>query len=229
MKITDLLKKQSICLDGKADSKEQVIREMVDLMAEGGNINDIDTYRETVFKREEEGTTGIGEGIAIPHGKTEAVSAPGLAAMVLPEGVDYDSLDGEPAYLIFLIAAPNTEDNVHLEVLSRLSMLLMDEDFRNKLLHAKDVDEFLAYVDAAEKRKNSRKKQKKKQKLRADASAKTVSDPRSYRMPDRYRPYLHGGGRSGKESERNGSYHQGRNKRIWWCQERTDTGRNRCL
>ena len=153
MKITDLLKKQSICLDGKADSKEQVIREMVDLMAEGGNINDIDTYRETVFKREEEGTTGIGEGIAIPHGKTEAVSAPGLAAMVLPEGVDYDSLDGEPAYLIFLIAAPNTEDNVHLEVLSRLSMLLMDEDFRNKLLHAKDVDEFLAYVDAAEKEK----------------------------------------------------------------------------
>ena len=140
MKITDLLKKQSICLDGKADSKEQVIREMVDLMAEGGNINDIDTYRETVFKREEEGTTGIGEGIAIPHGKTEAVSAPGLAAMVLPEGVDYDSLDGEPAYLIFLIAAPNTEDNVHLEVLSRLSMLLMDEHFRNKLLHAKDVD-----------------------------------------------------------------------------------------
>lgn len=126
---------------------------MVDLMAKGGNINDIDTYRETVFKREEEGTTGIGEGIAIPHGKTEAVSAPGLASMVLPEGVDYDSLDGEPVHLIFLIAAPNTEDNVHLEVLSRLSMLLMDEDFRNNLLHAKDVDEFLAYVDAAEKEK----------------------------------------------------------------------------
>ena len=144
MKITDLLKKQSIRLDGKADSKEKVIREMVDLMAEGGNINDIDSYRETVFKREEEGTTGLGEGIAIPHGKTEAVGAPGLAAMVLPEGVDYDSLDGEPVYLIFLIAAPNTEDNVHLEVLSRLSMLLMDEDFRNNLLHAKDVDDFLA-------------------------------------------------------------------------------------
>ena len=153
MKITDLLKKQSICLDGKADSKEQVIREMVDLMAEGGNINDIDTYRETDLKQEEEGTTGIGEGIAIPHGKTEAVSSPELAAKVLPEGVDYDSLDGDPVYLIFLIAAPNTEDNVHLEVLSRLSMLLMDEDFRNKLLHAKDVDEFLAYVDAAEKEK----------------------------------------------------------------------------
>jgi len=171
MKITDLLKKQSICLDGKADSKEQVIREMVDLMAEGGNINDIDTYRETVFKREEEGTTGIGEGIAIPHGKTEAVSAPGLAAMVLPEGVDYDSLDGEPVYLIFLIAAPNTEDNVHLEVLSRLSMLLMDEDFRNKLLHAKDVDEFLAYVDAAEKEKFPEEAEEKAE-APADASAK---------------------------------------------------------
>ena len=128
------------------------------------------------LKREEEGTTGIGEGIAIPHGKTEAVSAPGLAAMVLPEGVDYDSLDGEPVYLIFLIAPPNTEDNVHLEVLSRLSMLLMDEDFRNKSLHAKDVDEFLAYVDANRERKNSRKKQKKKAEAPADASRKTVSD-----------------------------------------------------
>lgn len=228
MKITDLLKKQSICLDGKADSKEQVIREMVDLMAEGGNINDIDTYRETVFKREEEGTTGIGEGIAIPHGKTEAVRAPGLAAMVLPEGVDYDSLDGEPAYLIFLIAAPNTEDNVHLEVLSRLSMLLMDEDFRNKLLHAKDVDEFLAYVDAAEKEKFPEEAEEKAE-APADASAKPYQILAVTACPDRYRPYLHGGGRSGKESERNGSYHQGRNKRIWWCQERTDTGRNRCL
>ena len=162
MKITDLLKKQSICLDGKADSKEQVIREMVDLMAEGGNINDIDTYRETVFKREEEGTTGIGEGIAIPHGKTEAVSAPGLAAMVLPEGVDYDSLDGEPVYLIFLIAAPNTEDNVHLEVLSRLSMLLISETscFMQRMLM-----NFLLMLMQPRK-KNSRKKQKKKQKLR---------------------------------------------------------------
>lgn len=123
MKITDLLKKQSICLDGKADSKEQVIREMVDLMAEGGNINDIDTYRETVFKREEEGTTGIGEGIAIPHGKTEAVSAPGLAAMVLPEGVGlrFSGTENPGIPLFSLTAAPNTEDNVHLEVLTRLS------------------------------------------------------------------------------------------------------------
>lgn len=109
--------------------------------------------------------------LPIPHGKTEAVSAPGLAAMVLPEGVDYDSLDGEPAYLIFLIAAPNTEDNVHLEVLSRLSMLLMDEDFRNKLLHAKDVDEFLAYVDAAEKEKFPEEAEEKAE-APADAFAK---------------------------------------------------------
>ena len=153
MKITDLLKKQSICLDGKADSKEQVIREMVDLMAEGENINDIDTYRETVFKREEEGTTGIGEGIAIPHGKTEAASAPGLAAMVLPEGVDYDSLDGEPVYLIFLIAAPNTEDNIHLDVLSKLSVMLMDDNFTESLRNAGSVDEFMEIIDKADEEK----------------------------------------------------------------------------
>ena len=126
---------------------------MVDLMAEGGNINDIDTYRETVFKREEEGTTGIGEGIAIPHGKTEAVSAPGLAAMVLPEGVDYDSLDGEPVYLIFLIAAPNTEDNIHLDVLSKLSVILMDEEFTESLRNASSVDEFMDIIDRADSEK----------------------------------------------------------------------------
>lgn len=153
MKITDLLKKESICLNGHPSTKEETIREMVSLMEKSGNLNDVDTYRETVFRREEEGTTGIGEGIAIPHGKTEAVTAPGLAAMVIPDGVDYDALDGEPAHLIFLIAAPNTEDNVHLEVLSRLSMLLMDEAFRQNLMEAATVEEFLAYVDAAEKEK----------------------------------------------------------------------------
>ena len=104
--------------------------------AEAGNISDKEAYRAGVFKREEEGTTGIGEGIAIPHAKTEAVKAPGLAAMVLRDGVDYDALDGEPVHLIFLIAAPNTKDNVHLEVLSRLSMLLMDEGFKERLINA---------------------------------------------------------------------------------------------
>ncbi|HJB19550.1 MAG TPA: fructose-specific PTS transporter subunit EIIC [Candidatus Bariatricus faecipullorum] len=153
MKITDLLKKQSIELHGAVKTKTEAIETMVSLMEKGGNLKDTETYRKTVFAREEEGTTGIGEGIAIPHGKTSAVASPGLAAMVVPEGVDYDSLDGEPVHLIFLIAAPNTKDNVHLEVLSRLSMLLMDEDFRQNLLHAATVEEFLGYVDAAEKAK----------------------------------------------------------------------------
>ena len=153
MKITDLLKKESIELNGASVSKKDIIDQMVSLMEKGGNLNDVEEYREAVYAREEEGTTGIGEGIAIPHGKTAAVSAPGLAAMVVPEGVDYDSLDGEPVHLLFLIAAPNTEDNVHLEVLSRLSMLLMDEEFRNRLRNAESVEEFLAYVDTAEKEK----------------------------------------------------------------------------
>lgn len=136
MKIVDLLRKESINLNGEVRSKKETIDQMVDLMAAGGNIADVDIYREGVYKREEEGTTGIGEGIAIPHAKTDAVKAPGLAAMVVKEGVDYDSLDGEPVHLIFLIAAPNTEDNVHLEVLSRLSMLLMDDGFRENLMSA---------------------------------------------------------------------------------------------
>lgn len=153
MKITDLLKRESVELSGTPESKGQAIDQMVELMAKGGNINDLQRYKEGVLKREEEGTTGIGEGIAIPHAKTDAVSAPGLAAMLVPQGVDYDALDGQPVHMIFLIAAPNTEDNVHLEVLSRLSMLLMDDEFRTNLLDAADVTEFLAYIDEAERKK----------------------------------------------------------------------------
>ena len=128
MKIVDLLKRESVELNCKVTSKPETIEKMVALMAAGGNLADVEAYKKGVFAREEESTTGIGEGIAIPHAKTAAVKAPGLAAMVVKDGVDYDSLDGEPAKLIFLIAAPDTEDNVHLEVLSRLSMLLMDPD-----------------------------------------------------------------------------------------------------
>ncbi|PLT73462.1 PTS fructose transporter subunit IIC [Mediterraneibacter gnavus] len=153
MKITDLLKRESVELSGTPESKGQAIDQMVELMAKGGNISDLQRYKEGVLKREEEGTTGIGEGIAIPHAKTDAVSVPGLAAMLVPQGVDYDALDGQPVHMIFLIAAPNTEENVHLEVLSRLSMLLMDDEFRTNLLDAADVTEFLAYIDEAERKK----------------------------------------------------------------------------
>ena len=153
MRITDLLSEKAINLHGKANSKEEAIIQLVDLMVENENINDKEAYKQAVLKREEEGTTGIGEGIAIPHGKTDAVEKPGLAAMIIPDGVDFKSLDGSPAKLLFLIAAPNTKDNVHLDVLSRLSTLLMDTEFRQALYDAKSPKEFLECIDKAESEK----------------------------------------------------------------------------
>ena len=154
MRITDLLDKQSISLNGAPKDKKEALDQVVDLMAKSGKINDVEAYRQRVYAREEESTTGSGEGIAIPHGKCDAVTKPGLAAMVVKDGVDFDSLDGEPVHLIFLIAAPNTEDNIHLDVLSKLSVLLMDEQFTADLLNAKSVDEFLEIVDKADDEKS---------------------------------------------------------------------------
>lgn len=153
MKITELLDRRSISLNGSPDSKKEALDQMVALMVKSGKIRDEEAYREEVYHREEEGTTGIGEGIAIPHGKCDAVIRPGLAAMVIKKGVDFDSLDGEPVNLIFLIAAPNTKDNVHLDVLSKLSMLLMDEKFVDDLKNAATVDEFLEVIDRADQEK----------------------------------------------------------------------------
>lgn len=158
MKITDLLSKNAIKLNGIANDKTDVINQMVDLMMNNGNITDKEAYKSTVMQREKEGTTGIGEGIAIPHGKSDSVSKPGLSAMVIPNGVEFESLDGQPAKLLFLIAAPNTKDNIHLDVLSRLSTLLMDVKFREKLINAKTEEEFLKYIDEAEKEKLSENK-----------------------------------------------------------------------
>ena len=160
MKITDLLSTSAIKINGSASSKEELISKMVDLMANNGNIINKEEYKRVVLEREKEGTTGIGEGIAIPHGKTDAVSKPGLAAMVVPNGVEFDSLDGQPVKLIFLIAAPNTKDNVHLDVLSRLSTLLMDTRFREELLNAETPAEFMLCIDRAERMKlNETKKE----------------------------------------------------------------------
>lgn len=153
MRITDLLDKRSISLDAVCASKSDALDQAVALMVKSGKINDEEAYRKQVYLREEESTTGIGEGIAIPHGKCDAVSKPGLAAMVIKDGVDFDSLDDEPVNLLFLIAAPNTEDNIHLDVLSKLSMLLMDENFVENLKNASSVDEFLQIVDAADEEK----------------------------------------------------------------------------
>lgn len=150
MRITELLKKDSVSLGVKVDSKDAAINYLVDLHARVGNITDKAVFKEGIVKREEGGSTAIGEGIAIPHAKNKAVTKAGLAAMTVPEGVDYDSLDGQPTNLIFMIAAPEGGSDVHLEVLSRLSMLLIDEDFRKELLASKNVDEFLKVCDKYE-------------------------------------------------------------------------------
>lgn len=150
MRITDLLDKRSISLDATPADKKATLDMAVELMAKSGKLMDVEQYRAQVYAREEESTTGIGEGIAIPHGKCDAVKTPGLAAMVIKNGVDYDSLDGEPVTLLFLIAAPNTKDNVHLDVLSKLSVMLMDENFTTSLRNAKSVEEFLQIIDAAD-------------------------------------------------------------------------------
>lgn len=147
MKITDLLNRNSINVNGSAASKEDAINKMVDLIFQSGKISDKEEYKKFVLEREAKGSTGIGEGIAIPHAKCDAVTAPALAAMVIKDGVDFDSLDGQPVSLIFLIAAPNTEDNIHLDVLGKLSAMMTDENFSNKLKNATSVDEFLKIID----------------------------------------------------------------------------------
>lgn len=150
MRITDLLDKRSISLTGTPKTKSEALDQIIDLMVKSEKINDREAYRAQVYAREEESTTGIGEGIAIPHGKCDAVDKPGLAAMVIKDGVEFDALDGMPVTLMFLIAAPNTKDNVHLDVLSKLSVLMMDENFANNLRNARSVDEFLAIIDKAD-------------------------------------------------------------------------------
>ena len=153
MKITDLLSEESIELNVEAKDKNDIIDKMTRLMLKTGRINNLEKYKKLVLKREEEGSTGVGEEIAIPHGKGECVTEPGLVAMVVPNGVDYKALDGKPVKLLFMIAAPNTSDNVHLDVLSRLSTMLMNSNFKNKLISAKSKEEFLKIIDETEKEK----------------------------------------------------------------------------
>ncbi|WP_313075062.1 PTS fructose transporter subunit IIABC [Lacrimispora sp.] len=150
MKITELLKKESVELHVKVSGKESAIDRLVDLMGKGGRLNDKAVYKEEILKREAHGSTAVGEGIAIPHAKTAAVKEAGLAAMVVPEGVDYEAFDGVPAKLIFMIAAPEGGADLHLEALSRLSTLLMDTDFREDLMNAQSKEEFLKLIDDKE-------------------------------------------------------------------------------
>lgn len=155
MRITDLLDKRSIALDAVPANKQEALDQLVELMAASGKINDKEAYRRAVCAREAEGTTGIGGGLAIPHGKGDFADKPGLAAMVVKEGVDFEALDKAPVTLLFLIAAPNTEDNVHLDVLSKLSVMMMDEEFSNSLRNASSVEEFLSIIDKADEEKGS--------------------------------------------------------------------------
>jgi len=150
MKIIDLLHKQGINLNFNPGSKEQCIDELVNLMDKTGNLNSKEEFKKAILAREELSTTGIGDGIAIPHGKTKAVKKATLAAAISTEGVDYDSLDGAPANLFFMIAVPDNSDNLHLEVLARLSTILMDETFRKNLINCSDKDEFLRLIDKKE-------------------------------------------------------------------------------
>ena len=153
MRITDLLDKRSVSLTAAPKTKSETLDMAVDLMVKSEKISDREAYRKQVYLREEESTTGIGEGIAIPHGKCDAVKKPGLAAMVIKNGVEFEALDDEPVTLLFLIAAPNTEDNIHLDVLSKLSVMLMDEEFTESLRNASSVDEFMDIIDRADSEK----------------------------------------------------------------------------
>ncbi len=152
MRIVDLLDKKSILIGAAPASKAEAIDTLIDLQVKGGRIADADGYRKGILAREALSSTAVGEGIAIPHAKSDAVKAPSLAAMTVPGGVDYEAMDGEPSNLIFMIAAPNDGD-VHLEVLSRLMTVLMDEDFRARLIAAKSAEEFLSVIDGMEKEK----------------------------------------------------------------------------
>lgn len=161
MKIIDLLKTEAINLKADPGSKEVIIGQLVKDMKKTGIITDEFIFKEAVLKREQEGTTGIGEGVAIPHGRSEVVNEPGLAAMVIREGTDFESLDGEPVYLIFMIAAPMEANNLHLEVLRRLSTILMDPLFRKKLIEVDTIDEFLQLIDQKEIEKFAHEEEKK--------------------------------------------------------------------
>ena len=180
MRITDLLDKKSISLTAAPDSKQEALDEAIELIIKSGKIRDREAYRAQVYHREEEGSTGIGRGLAVPHGKCDAVVEPALAAMVIPQGVEFDALDQKPVQLLFLIAAPDTKKNIHLKLLSRLSALLMDKAFAEQLKKASDTEEFLRLIDEAEERSQSRKKaarpmqiQEKKKKILAVTSCPT--------------------------------------------------------
>ncbi|MCQ2792442.1 MAG: fructose-specific PTS transporter subunit EIIC [Bacilli bacterium] len=150
MKITDLLSSKTIVLNAKAKDKNEIIKKAIATIKNSGAIKNINEYSKLVYAREKKSTTGVGDGIAIPHAKSKVVKKPALAALVIRDGVDYAALDGEKVNLLFLIAAPESKDNVHLDVLARLSNLLMHPEFKESLLKAKTATEFMKAIDSSE-------------------------------------------------------------------------------
>ena len=200
-----------ICLTNEAyhwmhapKTKSEALDMAVDLMVKSEKISDREAYRKQVYLREEESTTGIGEGIAIPHGKCDAVKKPGLAAMVVKNGVEFEALDDEPVTLLFLIAAPNTEDNIHLDVLSKLSVMLMDDNFTESLRNAGSVDEFMEIIDKADEEKKDIDERLADTGSSEGARAKLLA---SYLLPHRYCPHLHGSRGTGKSSKGERLFH----------------------
>lgn len=153
MRIVDLLKKESIQLNAAPKNKSEAIDMLVDLQVKGGSISDKEEYKKGIIAREELGSTAVGEGIAIPPAKNKGVKTPSLSAMTIPNGVDYEALDDEPSNILFMIAAPENGGDVHLDVLARLMTILMDEDFRTRLLAANDKNDFLKIIDDMETEK----------------------------------------------------------------------------
>lgn len=153
MKITELLDINSIDLNPQISNKEEAIDHLVNLLDQSGKLNDKEIYKESVLNREKQSTTGIGDGVAIPHGQSEGVKTAGLSAMVVKEELDFKSLDGQPTYLFFMIGAPKDSEGAHLQALAQLSTLLMEEDFRNALINASSKEEFLQLIDAKENKK----------------------------------------------------------------------------
>ena len=162
MKITDLLKKDGIAIGAKVADQNGAIDKLIELHDKAGNLKDAAEFKKAILAREAKGSTAIGMGIAVPHGKSSAVSKAGVSAMTVPAGIDYKSLDGNPSNLFFMIAAPDTAADTHLEVLSKLMTLLMDQNFSKKLVEAKSADEFLSIIDAKEEEKNKEEAARKK-------------------------------------------------------------------
>lgn len=157
MRISKLLSRQAVELNGSVSAKLEVIDATINLMEASGNLADRNMYKKDVLAREEQGTTGIGEGIAIPHAKSPGVKKAGMAAMVIKNGADYESLDGEPVHLVFMIAVPEDGAHAHLEALTRLSTMLMDPDFKEALLKAKSVEQFMRVIDDKENELENKK------------------------------------------------------------------------